>query len=59
MKRSASALSETLIIKDVSSPERLLDETSLFLHRSEASLPDNKRALLEKAHRSSPAMTRG
>jgi hypothetical protein len=25
------ALSETLIIKDVSSPERLLDETSLFL----------------------------
>jgi signal transduction histidine kinase/CheY-like chemotaxis protein/HAMP domain-containing protein len=49
-------LSETLIVKDVSSPERLLDETSLFLHRSEASLPDNKRALLEKIHRSSPAI---
>ena len=27
------ALSETLIVKDVRSPERLFDETALFLHR--------------------------
>ena len=26
-------LSETIIVKDVRSPERLLDETALFLHR--------------------------
>ena len=28
---------ETIIVKDVKSPERLLDETALFLHRVEAS----------------------
>ena len=27
---------ETIIVKDVKSPERLLDETALFLHRVEA-----------------------
>ena len=30
---------ETIIVKDVRSPERLLDETSLFLHRVESRLP--------------------
>jgi CheY-like chemotaxis protein len=48
------ALSEQLIVKDVRSPEELLDETALFLHRSEAKLPEAKRKLLEKVHRSSP-----
>ncbi|MGI9147464.1 MAG: response regulator, partial [Chloroflexota bacterium] len=50
------ALAESVIVKDVRSPERLLDETALFLHRSEAKLPDTTRKLLEKAHRSSPAI---
>ena len=50
------ALSETVIVKDVRSPERLLDETALFLHRSEAKLPEEKRKLLEKIHRSSPVI---
>ncbi len=50
------ALSETLIVKDVRSPEHLLDETALFLHRPEAALPETKRKLLEKIHRSSPAI---
>ena len=27
-------MTEAIIIKDVKSPERLLDETALFLHRS-------------------------
>ena len=30
---------ETIIVKDVRSPERLLDETALFLHRVESHLP--------------------
>src|SRR5690606_24255180 len=34
---------ESIIIKDVKSPERLLDETTLFLHRVEANLPEDKR----------------
>ncbi|HEU4327750.1 MAG TPA: response regulator, partial [Roseiflexaceae bacterium] len=38
---------ETIIIKDAKSPERLLDETALFLHRVESNLPDDKRRMLE------------
>jgi CheY-like chemotaxis protein len=41
---------ETIIVKDARSPERLLDETSLFLHRVEARLPEAKRSMLEQLH---------
>ncbi len=41
---------ETIIVKDVKSPERLLDETALFLHRVEAKMPDQKRRMLERLH---------
>jgi CheY-like chemotaxis protein len=38
------------VVKDVRSPERLLDETSLYLHRVEARLPADKRQMLERLH---------
>ncbi|AWB45987.1 histidine kinase [Paenibacillus sp. CAA11] len=41
---------ESIIIKDVKSPERLLDETTLFLHRVEADLPEDKRQILRQLH---------
>jgi HAMP domain-containing protein/signal transduction histidine kinase/CheY-like chemotaxis protein len=41
---------QTIIIKDAKSPERLLDETALFLHRVEARLPEQKRRMLERLH---------
>ena len=41
---------ESIIVKDVRSPERLLDETALFLHRVEAHLPEEKRRILHTAH---------
>jgi CheY-like chemotaxis protein/GAF domain-containing protein len=41
---------ESIIIKDVKSPERLLDETTLFLHRVEGNLPVEKRRILQKLH---------
>jgi CheY-like chemotaxis protein len=41
---------ETIVVKDARSPERLLDETSLFLHRVESRLPDSKRKMLEQLH---------
>ncbi|MGM1023277.1 MAG: response regulator [Bacillota bacterium] len=41
---------ESIIIKDVKSPERLLDETTLFLHRVEANLPEDKRKILQKLY---------
>jgi CheY-like chemotaxis protein len=49
-------LAETIIIKDVKSPERLLAETALFLHRVERNLPEPKRRLLEQLHRTDPVL---
>ena len=40
--------SESIIIKGARSPERLLDEVNLFLHRVESRLPQEKRAMLEE-----------
>ncbi|MBD2037291.1 response regulator [Leptolyngbya sp. FACHB-321] len=49
-------LAETIIVKDVRSPERLLDETALFLHRVQAALPESKRQMLEQLHQSDPVL---
>lgn len=38
--------SDSIIIKGAKSPERLLDEVSLFIHRIEADMPQDKRAML-------------
>jgi CheY-like chemotaxis protein len=44
------AMARTIVVKGVESPERLLDETSLFLHRTISALPPEKRAMLERLH---------
>jgi hypothetical protein len=49
-------LAESVVIKDADSPERLLDETALFLHRVTARLPEGKRRMLEVLHRSDPTL---
>jgi CheY-like chemotaxis protein len=41
--------SRSIIIKGAKSPERLLDEVTLFLHRVEADLPADQRELLQQA----------
>jgi len=41
---------EAIIVKDARSPERLLDETSLFLHRVEARMPASKRRMIQQLH---------
>ncbi len=38
--------SESIIIKGAKSPERLLDEVNLFLHRIESELPEEQRSML-------------
>ncbi|MVO99976.1 response regulator [Paenibacillus lutrae] len=43
---------ESIIIKNVKSPERLLDETALFLHRVEDGLPEEKKQILQRLHSS-------
>src|SRR5690606_39013727 len=42
-------LAETVIVKDAQSPERLLDETALFLHRVESNLPEAARQILRRS----------
>jgi CheY-like chemotaxis protein/signal transduction histidine kinase/HAMP domain-containing protein len=46
-------VAKSVLIKDVQSPERLFDETALFLHRVVADLPEAKRAMLDRLHASS------
>jgi CheY-like chemotaxis protein len=50
------AVAKRIVIKDVQSPERLLDETSLFLHRVIADLPEHKRKMIERLHGSTEAL---
>jgi len=49
-------LAETIIVKDVRSLERLLDETALFLHRVEENLPERKRQILEQIRKKDPVL---
>jgi CheY-like chemotaxis protein/two-component sensor histidine kinase len=49
-------LARSVVVKGVESPERLLDETALFLHRVVADLPVEKQKLLERLHRSDDAL---
>jgi signal transduction histidine kinase/DNA-binding response OmpR family regulator len=41
---------QSMPLKEVLSPERLLDELCLFLHRPAGSLPEDKREILERLH---------
>jgi CheY-like chemotaxis protein/signal transduction histidine kinase/HAMP domain-containing protein len=43
-------LARSVVVKGVESPERLLDETALFLHRVVADLPAAKQAMLQRLH---------
>jgi CheY-like chemotaxis protein/HAMP domain-containing protein len=45
-----SAYSDSIVIKDVRSQERLLDEASLFLHRVVADLPESQRQAIARLH---------
>ncbi|MCA1714680.1 MAG: response regulator, partial [Gammaproteobacteria bacterium] len=45
-------VAKSVVIKGVESPERLLDETALFLHRVIADLPPAKRRMVERLHES-------
>jgi len=49
-------LARSVVVKGVESPERLLDETALFLHRVVADLPVEKQKMLERLHHSDDAL---
>jgi CheY-like chemotaxis protein len=46
------ALARSVVLKGVESPERLLDETALFLHRVVGHLPPQKQRMIDRLHRS-------
>jgi CheY-like chemotaxis protein/signal transduction histidine kinase/HAMP domain-containing protein len=50
------SLARSVVVKGVESPERLLDETALFLHRVVADLPAEKQKLLDRLHHSDDAL---
>ena len=45
-------MARSIVVKGVESPERLLDETSLFLHRVVTDLPQEKQKMLDRLNRS-------
>jgi CheY-like chemotaxis protein len=45
-------MARSVVVKGVESPERLLDETSLFLHRVVSDLPVNMQSMLERLYSS-------
>jgi CheY-like chemotaxis protein len=49
--RRLNKLASTVVLKTADSRERLLDETTLFLHRMESSLPKEKQQMIRKLHR--------
>ena len=49
-------IAKSIVLKDVRSPERLLDETALFLHRVVGALPPHKQQMLERLHQTDEAL---
>jgi CheY-like chemotaxis protein len=49
-------MAESVVLKDVQSPERLLDEVSLFLHLVASDLPSGKQQMLERLRQSDEAL---
>ena len=45
-------MARSIVVKGVESPERLLDETALFLHRVVTNLPPDKQRMLERLNSS-------
>jgi CheY-like chemotaxis protein/signal transduction histidine kinase/HAMP domain-containing protein len=45
-------MARSVVVKGVESPERLLDETALFLHRVVSELPQQRQQMLERLHQS-------
>jgi HAMP domain-containing protein/signal transduction histidine kinase/DNA-binding response OmpR family regulator len=51
-------MARSVVVKGVESPERLLDETALFLHRVVGDLPASKQRMLERLHSSDEDLMR-
>jgi CheY-like chemotaxis protein/signal transduction histidine kinase/HAMP domain-containing protein len=55
-EKQLKAVAKSVVLKDVQSPERLFDETALFLHRVVSELPEPKRKMLDQLHTSNDVL---
>jgi CheY-like chemotaxis protein/signal transduction histidine kinase len=55
-EKQLRSVAKSIILKDVQSPERLFDETALFLHRVVTGLPESKRKMLDRLHASNEVL---
>ena len=55
-EKHLKTMAKSIVLKDVQSPERLFDETALFLHRVVARLPEQKQKLLARLHNSNEVL---
>jgi CheY-like chemotaxis protein len=55
-EQSLRRFSKSIIIKDARSPERLLDEVTLFLHQVESKLPPERQQMLKSARNREAAL---
>ena len=49
-------VADAIVVKEANSPERLLAETALFLHRVEANMPEPKRRMIQEVMRQDPVL---
>ena len=50
------SLAQSFVVKSVHSPERMLEETSLFLHRTAEALPNDRKTVLGRLVQTDPAL---
>ncbi len=55
-ERQLQKMAKSVIVKGVQSPERLLDEAALFLHRVTTQLPPGKQKMLERLHQTNEVL---
>ncbi|HVE12076.1 MAG TPA: response regulator, partial [Elusimicrobiota bacterium] len=55
-ERELRKVTQSIIVKDARSPERLLDETSLFLHQPQAALDEGRRRMITELHQQQPLL---
>ena len=55
-EKHLKVMAKSIVLKDVQSPERLFDETALFLHRAVAGLPEQKQKMLARLHNSNEVL---
>jgi CheY-like chemotaxis protein len=55
-EKQLKTMAKSIVLKDVQSPERLFDETALFLHRVISDLPEARQQMIERLHNSNEVL---